>query len=236
MQTQSVFLENVIDESLDMQALPPAVFDAYLASGWRLLGYSIIRHNFSACRGKICRTIPLRIRLEGFAFSKSQRRLLRRNADLKVLASAIDLNAEKELLFKLHTERFRERRPESLHSFLSQNAGTRPVEGREISVYEGERLLACSYFHIGEQVVSGTYCFFDPEFNRRSLGAYTMLLELEMAQQLGKQYYYHGYCYDVPSQFDYKLNFENVEALDWNTGLWQSLARVPVRRWENEID
>lgn len=237
MQTHPVLFEDIVDESIELRPMHPALFDEHLAEGWRLLGYSIIRHNYAACRGRLCYTIPLRIRLEGLAFSKSQRQLLRRNADLSVRWGKVQLTPEKEELFRAHTARFRERQPESVYSFLSPQAGSKPVKGMEFSVYEGSRLVACSFVHLGEEAMSGTYCFFDPQITgQRSLGSYTMLLELIKAQEMGKKYYYHGYCYDVPSQFDYKLNFHNLESMDWKTGIWYPRARVPVRRWENLVE
>lgn len=231
MKTHPAFLDNIIDDSVEMQPLHPKVFDDYLAEGWRLLGRSIVRHNFSMCRGKICRTLPLRIRLADFEFSKSQRQLLRRNADLQVGFGPIHMNPIRQALFERHAERFFERRPESIASFLSTQAHRLPVAGLEFTVYNESHLIAASYFHLGDQSVSGTYCIYDPDYGRQSLGTYTMLLELAKARELGKQFYYHGYCYDVPSAFDYKLNFNHLEAMDWQTGLWYPLARVPVRKW-----
>lgn len=236
MQTHRSFLEDIIDESIELQPMEPAQFDQYLALGWRLLGYSVIRHNFAVCRGRICRTIPLRVRLnDSFAFSKSQRQLLRRNADLTVQCHSIRLNAEKETLFRLHTERFRDRQPLSIYSFLHPEAHEMPLTGLELCIYEAGQLIACSYFHLGESAMSATYCFFNPEYKRRSLGSYTMLLELQLAREMGKQLYYHGYCYDVPSAFDYKLNFNNLESMDWQSGAWSPHPRVPVRNWEGLV-
>ncbi|MCC6460132.1 MAG: hypothetical protein IT260_06660 [Saprospiraceae bacterium] len=236
MQTYRSFLEDIVDESIEMLPMEPAQFDSFLYQGWRLLGYSVIRHNFAICRGRICRTIPLRIRLDApLNFSKSQRQLLRRNSDLKYRCAPIQLTPEKEQLFLKHTERFRDRQPLSVYSFLNPHSYEIPVSGMEFSIYEQGKLIACSYFHIGETAISATYCFFDPASDRRSLGTYTMLLELQLAQQFGKQYYYHGYCYDVPSQFDYKLNFNNIEVMDWKTGAWSPQPRVPVRKWESLV-
>ena len=238
MQAQLSYLEDIIDESVEMQPLEPAVFDRYLAEGWRLLGHSIVRHNFSVCRGKMCRTTPLRIRLDGFQFSKSQRRLLRRAEELEVAYGPIELTPSKTQLFSHHAmARFDERRPESIASFLNHNSHCEPVTGMEFSVSSRDGTpLACSFIHIGEEVVSATYCFFNPDVRRYSLGAVTMLIEIAKAQEMGKKYYYHGYVYDVPSQFDYKLNFNNLEALDWKTGEWKPHERVAVRRWADLVD
>lgn len=236
MQTHRSFLEDIIDESVELAPLEPAEFDLLLQGGWRLLGYSVIRHNFAVCRGRICQTIPLRIRLdETFTFSKSQRKLLRRNADLEIRFGPVAITPEKEALFIRHTGRFSDRQPLSIYSFLHPNAREIPVPGTEISVYDAGKLIACSYFHLGETAISATYCFFDPAYEQRSLGSYTMLLELQIAREMGKKFYYHGYCYDVPSQFDYKMNFNNLDAMDWKSGAWVPIPRVPVRRWQTLV-
>jgi arginine-tRNA-protein transferase len=231
-----MLIEDIIDESVAMSALHPVVFDDMLGEGWRLLGYSLVRHNYSVCRGQFCRTIPLRINLKDFQFSKSQRQLLRRNAYLDVSYHPIALGPAHEALFLRHSERFGERRPNQVASFLGPNAHREPVPGMEFSVrLIGSELIACSYIHVGEDAISGTYCFFDPDFGQLSLGSYTMLLELQKALDLGKKYYYHGYVYDIPSQFDYKLNFSNLEAMDWKTGIWHPRERLPVRNWAAEL-
>lgn len=238
MHTQATYFDDIIDESVEMQPLHPAIFDDYMAEGWRLLGHSIVRHNFSVCRGKMCRTVPLRIRLDGFAFSKSQRKLLRKAEHLNVRYGPIKLTQAKAQLFSLHaTKRFEERRPESITSFLNLNSHREPVTGMEFFVSGANGVpLACSFIHLGEESVSGTYCFYNPSEGKHSFGTYTMLLEIAKAQELGKKYYYHGYVYDVPSQFDYKLNFHNLESMDWKTGTWQSLERTPLRRWADLVE
>ena len=230
MQPPRSFLEDIIDERIEMAPVEPATFDDLLASGWRLLGYAIIRHNFTSSRGQICQTIPLRIRLDSpLNFSKSQRRLLRRNADLDVRVGPIRITPEKNALFLRHAQRFQDRQPTSIFTFLHTAPSEVPVPGLEFAVFDKDRLLACSYIHVGEQAVSGTYCFYEPDIKGRSLGAFTILLELQLAQQLGKQFYYHGYCNNVPSEFDYKLNFNNLEAMDWKSGVWTPQPRVPIR-------
>jgi leucyl-tRNA---protein transferase len=222
------FLNDVIDDYFDAstELMMPYEFDYLLQHGWRLLGFAMIRHNFSSWQGQLCSTIPLRIDLSRFLSSKSQRQLMRRNEDLRVVQGPAHITEQKESLFFRHTTRFSERRPESLFNFINGNNKI-PVPCHEITVYDKDRLIACSYTHIGLLDVSATYCFFEPDYHRRSLGFYTMLLELEAAKRAGKRYYYHGYCYDVPSQFDYKLNFNGLESMNWATQVWTPALRQP---------
>ncbi len=228
----TTILENVIDERADMVQMNPAGLDRILSEGWRLLGRRMVRHNFSTWHRKLCRTIPLRVRLSAFELSKSQRQTLRRNADLRVMSASARFDAERERLFELHRERFHEKQATTLGSFIhSEFPNKLPTEGRELAVYLEDELIACSFFHLGDMAVSGTYCVFDPIHSRRSLGTLTMLLELLIAKEMGKDFYYHGYTHDTPSQFDYKMNVKGLEALNWETGEWLPLNRVPVRRW-----
>ncbi|MCS7036832.1 MAG: hypothetical protein RMJ33_02865 [Saprospiraceae bacterium] len=226
MRTHRVFLEGIIDERLNIQPMSLAHFDDLLDKGWRLLGFSMVRHSYGINREELCRTLPLRIRLDyPPLLSRSQRKLLRRNAHLEVRTSAINLTEEKQALFLKHTRRFSAAAPESILSFLHPDP-TIPVPGIELCVYDQGRLFACSYMHLGHKAVSATYCFFDPDFGHYRPGYYTMLLEMDLARRLGKKYYYHGYCYDVPSQFDYKLNFYNLERMIWKTGEWVPQPRI----------
>ena len=235
---QPVIFEDVIDERILMQPLDPIVFDSYMANGWRLLGYSIIRHNFAVCRSQMCGTIPLRIRLRDFQFSKSQRQLLRRNAGLSVGFGPIHLTPEHDALFQIHSElRFSERRPDLLATFIGAQAHLEPVKGMSFSVRMADgQVAAYSFMHVGQKAVSGTYCFFHPDFSKYSLGTYTLLLEILKSQELGMEYYYPGYSYDVPSQFDYKMNFNALEAYSWKTGEWEHKERLHVRHWTDLVE
>lgn len=229
-------LENVIDERAEMVQLNPETLDRILAEGWRLLGRRFVRHNFSTWHRQLCRTIPLRVRLSQFEPSKSQRQTLRRNTDLRVISAPARFDADRERLFNLHRERFHEKQATTLASFIhSESPHLMPTEGRELEVRLNDTLIACSFFHLGKKAVSGTYCVFDPSHGRRSLGTLTMLLELLIAKEMGMDFYYHGYTHDTPSQFDYKLSVTGLESMNWETGEWSPIERVPVKRWSEGL-
>ena len=231
--SSTTILENVIDERADMVQLAPETLDRILAEGWRLLGKRFVRHNFSTWRKQLCRTIPLRIKLADFQLSKSQRKVLRQNEDLLVISAPAKFDNDRNRLFDLHRDRFEEKQSTTLASFIHpDHPHLLPTEGRELGVYLDNRLIACSFFHLGKKAVSGTYCVFDPSFERRSLGTFTLLLELLMAQELDMEYYYHGYTHDIPSQFDYKLSLSGLEHMNWENGKWTSRERLPVRNWK----
>lgn len=95
-----------------------------------------------------------------------------------------------------------------------------PCEAREVCVYGGggEKLLAASFFDVGERSVSAVCAMFEPEETRRSLGIFTMLLVIRHAIAAGKKFYYPGYAYEGNSFYDYKKRFAALEVFDWNAG------------------
>ena len=219
---------DIIHDRRPLETLAPEVFDRYMEKGWRILGYSILRHSAVLYQDEVVLTIPLRIRLDGFSFSKSQQKLLAANKKrFRTVLKPITVNDEKNDIFLRHCMRFRSgNHYHHLNTFITEESYKLPVEGLEIEIYDENQLIACSFFHLGQQSFCGTYCFFEPEYQKFSLGNYTMLLELEMAMELDKAFYYSGYVHHKPSQFDYKLNFNNLEKYSWTRAEWTSQKRI----------
>ena len=190
---------SLINEAFDTNHVTSFEMDFLLAEGWRNFGTYFFRHNIGIYRGELRRVIPLRIRLKDFTLSKSQRRNLQRNQDLRVIIRPISIDEEKERLFNHHKQRFAEHIPDSIYVFLSHEPATVPSAAFELCVYEKEKLLAVSFFNEGLDSVSGIYAMFEPNETKRGLGILTMLLEIQYAQEHGKSFYYQGYAYEGES-------------------------------------
>jgi arginyl-tRNA--protein-N-Asp/Glu arginylyltransferase len=168
-------------------------------------------------------SFPLRIFVPDFRFSRSQRKNLSRNSDLRIENRPIIIDDEKLDLFDRHKQRFAEHVPESIYTFLSTSPASVPSEAFEICVYEGEKLLAVSFYNLGEESVSGIYAMFEPAELKRGLGILTMLLEIQFAQETNRKFYYQGYAYEGPSFYDYKKRFNSLEMYDWE-GNWLAFS------------
>lgn len=204
-----------IDEYFNATRVGGTLLDELLAEGWRHCGTLFFRYNTSIYEQRACRVLPLRVNLERYAPSKAQRKIWRQNQDLQVAFGPARVNDENQALFYLHKQRFGSGAPPSLYTYLSALPATVPCEVLMVEVRQAGQLLAASFMDVGETAVSSIYGMFHPEEARRSLGIYTMLLEIDWALRHGKQYYYQGYCYHVPSFYDYKLKFEGLEYYDW---------------------
>lgn len=194
--------------------------DALWSSGWRHFGTQFYRYNISIYEGRICRVLPLRIRLKDFYFSKNKRRILKKNQDLQFAVRPIEINEEKESLFERHKKRFERGVPFSIYDFLSFEPARVPCESLEICVYKNKELLAASFFDVGETAISSVYAMFEPTETARSLGIFTMLLEIDFALKNNKDFYYLGYAYNENSFYDYKKRFPALEVFDW-IGNWE---------------
>lgn len=211
-----------INEMFSAPSVTPDQLDRLLAAGWRHFGPRFFRYSLGVYRDEIRRVLPLRVRLADFKPSKSQRRNLRKNGDLRTEVRLIAITPESDDLFHRHKERFETGVPASIYEFLSTEPATLPCEAMELAVYDGDKLAAVSYFDLGSATVSGIYAMFDPAYESRGLGGFTMLKEIELAVSRGCEFYYQGYAYEGHSFYDYKKRYSATEAYDWR-GHWLPL-------------
>lgn len=220
-------------ENADVPAIAPMLLDARLVMGWRHFGVRFFRYNFSFQNGRLCGVVPLRIRLGEFEESKSQRRIARRNADLEIRLLPAGHCAAYDRLFERHRTRFTDNVPDSLRDFLSDMPAEIPCANMAVEIRLGRELVAVSFMDIGLDSTSSVYAMFDPEHSERSLGIFTLLVEIAEARKLGKRFHYLGYSYTLPSVYDYKKSFRGAEGYDWGRA-WIPLPAGHV--WSREVE
>src|SRR5439155_8295464 len=96
----------------------PEQMDEFWATGWCHFGPFFFRRYVMDYGDQIMAVQPLRVALDQFRPSKSQRRMLRRNADLNTRIEPTVLSAELHQMFAAHVQRFTFNVPTSLESFL----------------------------------------------------------------------------------------------------------------------
>lgn len=220
-----MFTENFryLNEQFYAEKVLPQQLDALLEQSWRHFGKHFFRYNLGLYQNEIRLVIPLRINLAKFSLSKSQRKILRKNADLQTIIRPVEITDEKNILFEIHKQRFKEGIPDSIYDFLDEDAANIPCKTLECCIYREKELLAVSFFDVGETSMSGIYACFKPEETTRSLGIFTMLLEIEFAIKNNKTFYYQGYAYQGNSFYDYKKRFRALETYDWS-GNWEGFS------------
>jgi len=107
------------DQSFLCTEATPAAMDQYWAEGWRHFGIFFFRYLTALHGGKQFTVLPLRIDLERFVLTRSQKRVLAKNEDTRILMRPTSIDEEKAALFLRHRRRFKDNVPSSLKDFLS---------------------------------------------------------------------------------------------------------------------
>lgn len=210
-----------INEYFLLHRAAPVRMDKLWAQGWRHFGEYFFRYSIAYNQGKAETVVPVRVELSKFKPSRSQKRALNRNRDLKVIVRPSFIDEFKQELFHRHKQRFNHNVPDTIFDFLSDSPADTPCTNREIAVFEGDRLIGVSFLDIGETSTSSVYAIFEPEESKRSLGVFMILQAIRYSQEIGCRYYYPGYVYRGPSFYDYKKNFSGLEGYIWQKG-WQA--------------
>jgi len=192
--------------------LSRARYDQYLASGWFRGAVMLYKMDLLCVDNNLYSVVNIRLNLEKFQHSKSQRKLLRKvERKFRICVGIAQPTPEKEALYRAHKHRFKGFIHETLDEYLNAGFENSVFDTREISIYDGERLIAVSYFDLGDRAMASLIGLYNEEYSRWSLGKVTMLKEIEFGINHLKKWYYPGYTLDLESSFDYKLQIGNME-------------------------
>jgi leucyl-tRNA---protein transferase len=212
-----------IDDVVLHTQVPGSMMDELWEEGWRHQGMLFYRYSETDIGGEHHHITPLRIDVNAFTPNKTQRRVLRANADLRCEFVPANFDEDIRYMFHLHCSRFADNVPESLDNFFSHYPASLPCQCEMQRVMLGDELIAVSFMDIGQAAGSSVYAIFAPEHSQRRLGTFTLLGEIEHARQLGMRWLYHGYATVQPSHYDYKKGFRAVQWLHWRSGMWREL-------------
>ena len=200
-------------------AMDGEVYHDLMDRGFRRSGDFFYAMDCEGCRA----CVPLRVPVARFTPSKSQRRVLRRNADVELQAQRPQCTAEVFALYKRYLafqhpdSGMNEETQPQLEASLYANV----VDSIELRYTIGDRLVAVSLVDICSRSVSAVYHFYDPDERDRGLGVFSVLAEIDWAKQLGVPHYYLGYWVDGAETMHYKANYRPHEQL--RDGVWRAV-------------
>ena len=165
--------------------------------------------------------VSVRIPATGFAFSRSQRRVLARNGDLS--RDLVEAEATTEQ-FDLLRRYLGARHPGGGMSGLGWLDYVAMVEDTTVRTHLIEYRLPSADGGPGDLVgvcltdllsdgLSMVYSFFDPDQEARSPGRFAILDHLRQAQAVNLPYVYLGYWVRGSEKMDYKAGFRPLEQL-----------------------
>jgi arginine-tRNA-protein transferase len=218
--------QSPVFESFESDFVKEDELDVLLANGWRHFGKEFFRTSHAVHENRICGVLALRLDASRFAPTSGLRRTVRKNSATRTIVVPARHQPAYDALFHRHKKRFRDPVPDSLRDFLSEEPAGVPCMTLAFELHIEDRLAAVSFLALGRNSVSAVYAMFDPDFAKLRPGMFTIAQEIQFAVTSGRQWYYPGYAYSVPSPYDYKLSLPNLEAFDWRT-TWEPLIGAP---------
>jgi arginyl-tRNA--protein-N-Asp/Glu arginylyltransferase len=195
------------------------VYGELVRLGFRRSGAFTYRPYCDHCRA----CVPVRVPVDTFAPSRSQRRSWRRHHGLSALKRPLVYDAEHYELYLLY-QRYRhpgggmdqDSREQYQHFLLHSNVATDLIEFRE-----NGHLRMVSLVDRLFDGLSSVYTSYDPASEGASYGTYNVLWQIERCRQLGLQYLYLGYWIEQSRKMAYKATFRPIEGL--SQGGWEPL-------------
>jgi arginine-tRNA-protein transferase len=193
------------------------LYELGLQRGYRRAGGHVYVPHCPGCRACIACRIPV----ETFVADRSQRRCLRRNADVEVCVEPASFSDERFALYQRYLQwrhplgGMDDAQTEDFSRFLyTPWSPTRFVEFRA----DG-RLIAIAVTDFCQAGLSAVYTFYDPDEVARGLGTCAILRQIELAREHGLSYVYLGFWIAGHAKMDYKIRFRPIEIL--RNGHWQ---------------
>lgn len=207
----------VLDPIADGQK---GLYDAAITRGFRRGGGHIYRPHCAQCSA----CVASRIDVLKFSPNRTQRRCLKRNADLRIERRPAVLTEEYFALYQRYLAGrhlgcgMDDPSEEDFSRFLlAKWSQTEFIEFRL-----GERLLGVAVTDVTHVGLSAVYCFYDPDEAKRGLGVFAILCQIEAARAVGLAHLYLGFWLDGHAKMHYKSSYSGLELL--SAGEWHAFV------------
>lgn len=208
-------------------AIPGDLIDAHVYSqlvrnGFRRSGHFTYRPYCDGCQA----CVPVRVLAAEFTPNRSQRRVAKRLAAMKIDLIKLTFREEHYQLYRRYQQQrhqgggMDEDSREQYQSFiLKSHTESFLAEFR----LEGA-LKMVSLIDELDDGLSSVYTFFEPDEPQASYGVYNVLWQISLARRLGLPYVYLGYWIADCRKMVYKMQYQPLEGLRDNQ--WRPLHRT----------
>ena len=185
-----------------------------LERGWRRFGKI---HFVPECKS-CTKCVSMRIDVKNFQFSKSQKRVLNKNKDTKVFIRPPTVTKEHmDLYHKYHTIMQDKKDWKYVHidheDYIKSYVEGNTKYATEFLYLRDDELIGVALVDILPNAISSIYCFYDHDFEEFSIGKFSILTQINIANELNIPYIYLGYWIDNHYSMGYKKEYMPFEVL-----------------------
>lgn len=203
-------------------ALSGAFYQALIDRGYRRTGTVFYGMDCPTCQS----CLPLRVPVATFRPSKSQRRTVRRNHDVRAEFAAPEFRPESYALYRRYLRHQHPDTPQDeSEEHFREALYSQVVPALEARYYLDSQLIGVSLLDVTPHALSAVYHFFDPAHRKRRIGVFSVLAEIEHARDSGIPYFHLGYWIENAETMHYKADFRPNEVL--KDGIWQGNVKGP---------
>ena len=188
----------------------PGLYHALMDLNFRRLGGLFYRPECDSCSE--CRMI--RVLASEFRPNRSQRRCLKKNADLSIRITRPAPSDEKLALYRRYLESRHDGQMEGSAAEMQGFLYESPIETWECEYRLDRRLIGIGIFDVEPRTLSAVYCYYEPELAGRALGVFNVLRLLEECRRRKATHLYLGYYVADCQKMSYKANYRPCEILE----------------------
>jgi len=211
-QSRTLFLDPELNYSLNL-------YEELTQSGFRRSGKHLYRPDCKQCHS----CIPARVPIDEFHLKKKYKRVNKNNSDIVKTIHSSKYRPEDYQLF----ERYIEERHADGDMYPATKTGyedflaTKNDYTFHIRMTLNDELVAVAVTDRLKSGLSAIYTYFSPELDKRSLGVFSILSQIELCKQWGLPYLYLGYWVPGCQKMQYKTQYQPTELLI--EGQWQRI-------------
>ena len=221
-----------------------AEFEGMLSRGWRRQGACFFRPGCPQCTK--CRS--LRVDVNAFAATRSQRRCLKANRHVRLVVRRPSLTKEHLAVFDayhadMHARRGWHYEPASGEEYSRTFLAGHFAFAKEFLYFRGGELVGVGLVDVTPAALSSIYFYHRPDWRPAGPGTFSVLKEIEFAKTTGRRWLYLGYWIAENASMAYKSRFGPHEILkryvgDDETPVWleEQESRTQSRKGAEEKD
>ncbi len=208
--------KTAVDEFFYAGRFPPELYHDFMNNGFRRSGTVFYRPVCSDCSE--CR--PIRLQVSDFLRSRSQKRIVNKNKDVRIRIGSPRLTSEKFRIYDAYLRFQHNKLSDTSSDALTDFLYSSSVDTLEFEYFLDRKLIGVGITDVCSRSLSSVYFFFDPEYSGRSLGTFSALTEILFCSSNRIPFYHLGfYIRDCPSM-SYKARFRPYQILN-DQGQWE---------------